>query len=89
MYSVMIIDDDIMIRERLKNIIDWESLSLKLVAEAGDSDTAMELYLLHRPKIVISDILIPVVSGLELAETMRAEDPDLQFIIITGYNDFE
>ena len=57
MYSVMIIDDDIMIRERLKNIIDWEKLSLKLVAEAGDSDTAMELYLLHRPKIVISDIL--------------------------------
>jgi len=89
MYKVMIIDDDIMIRERLKNIIDWEGLSLELVSEAGDSETAMELYLLHRPKIIISDISIPVISGLELAEIMRKEDPDLQFIIITGYSDFE
>ena len=89
MYKVMIIDDDIMIRERLKNIIDWESMSLELVSEAGDSETAMELYLLHRPKIIISDINIPVISGLELAEIMRKEDPDLQFIIITGYSDFE
>ena len=89
MYKVMIIDDDIMIRERLKSIIDWEGLSLELVSEAGDSETAMELYLLHRPKIIISDISIPVISGLELAEVMRKEDPDLQFIIITGYSDFE
>ena len=89
MYKVMIIDDDIMIRERLKNMIDWEGLSLELVSEAGDSETAMELYLLHRPKIIISDISIPVISGLELAEIMRKEDPDLQFIIITGYSDFE
>ena len=89
MYKVMIIDDDIMIRERLKNIIDWEGMSLELVSEAGDSETAMELYLLHRPKIIISDINIPVISGLELAEIMRKEDPDLQFIIITGYSDFE
>lgn len=89
MYKVMIIDDDITIRERLKCIIDWEGLPLELVGEAGDSETAMELYLLHRPKIIISDINIPVISGLELAEIMRREDPDLQFIIITGYSDFE
>lgn len=89
LYKVMIIDDDITVRERLKNIIDWEGLSVKLVCEAGDSETAMEMYLLHRPKIIVSDISIPVISGLELAQTMRKEDPDLQFIIITGYNDFE
>lgn len=89
MYKVMIIDDDAEIRERLKSIIDWEGLSLELVGEAGDSETAMELYLLRRPKIIISDISIPVISGLELAEIMRREDSDLQFIIITGYSDFE
>ena len=89
MYKAMIIDDDVKVRERLKTIIDWEGLSLELVCEAGDSDTALELYLLHRPKVIISDISIPVISGLELAEIMRKEDEDLQFIIITGYNDFE
>ena len=89
MYKVMIIDDDTQVRERLKAIIDWKGLPLELVCEAGDSDTALEMYLLYRPKIIISDISIPVISGLELAEIMRKEDSDLQFIIITGYNDFE
>ena len=89
MYKTMIIDDDAAIRERLKDIIDWQGLSLELVCEAGDSDTALEMYLLYRPKIIISDISIPRISGLELAEVMRREDADIQFIIITGYNDFE
>lgn len=89
MYKVMIIDDDAQIRERLKAIIDWQGLPVELVCEAGDSDTALELYLLYRPKIIISDISIPVISGLDLAELMIKEDPDLQFIIITGYSDFE
>lgn len=89
MYKTMIIDDDAAVRERLKGIIDWQGLSLELVCEAGDSDTAMELYLLYHPKIIISDISIPRISGLELAEVMRKEDADIQFIIITGYNDFE
>ena len=89
MYKVMIIDDDAQVRERLKTIIDWKGLPLELVCEAGDSDSALEMYLLYRPKIIISDISIPVISGLELAEIMRKEDADLQFIIITGYNDFE
>ena len=89
MYRTMIIDDDAAVRERLKDIIDWQGLSLELVCEAGDSDTALEMYLLYRPKIIISDISIPRISGLELAEVMRKEDADIQFIIITGYNDFE
>ena len=89
MYKVMIIDDDDHIREWLKTAIDWESLQIELVCEAADSDTAVELYLLHRPKIIISDINIPIISGLELAEILKKEDPDLQFIIITGFDDFE
>ena len=89
MYKTMIIDDDAAVRERLKDIIDWQGLSLDLVCEAGDSDTAIEMYLLYRPKIIISDISIPRISGLELAEVMRKEDADIQFIIITGYHDFE
>lgn len=89
MFKVMIIDDDEQVRNRLKSIIDWKNIPIELVCEAADSDTALELYLLHRPKIIVSDINIPIISGLELAEILRKEDPDLQFIIITGYNDFE
>ena len=58
MYKTMIIDDDAVVRERLKDMIDWKGLSLELVCEAGDSDTALEMYLLYRPKIIISDISV-------------------------------
>ncbi len=89
MMNVMIIDDDENIRQRLKSIIDWDGLGANLVCEAGDSESAMEQYLLFRPKIVIADIRIPIISGVELAEQMQKEDPEIRFIIITGYNDFD
>lgn len=89
MIDVMIIDDDAPVRERLKAMIAWDELGLRLVCEAADSDTARELYLLFRPKIVITDIFIPIISGLELAEELTRMDAHIRFIIITGYNDFE
>lgn len=89
MFDIMIIDDDMQIRERLKSIIDWESLPIRLVCEAADSETAEELWLIHRPKIIITDISIPIISGLDLAAKLQKEDPELQFIVITGFNDFD
>lgn len=88
MFDIMIIDDDSQIRERLKSIIDW-NLPIRLVCEAADSETAEELYLIHRPKIIITDISIPIISGLDLAAKLQKEDPELQFIVITGFNDFD
>ncbi len=84
----MIIDDDKGIRERLTDSIEWEKLNLQLVCEASDSDTARELYLLYRPRIIITDIKIPIISGLELAEQLAMIDDQIRFIVITGYNDF-
>lgn len=89
MYDLMIIDDDEPIREHLKSIIDWKGLNLRLVCEAEDSESARELYMLHRPKIIITDINIPIISGIELAKEIALLDPEIRFIIITGYNNFE
>ena len=89
MIDVMIIDDDTTVRESLKDKIEWEALQLRLVCEAADSDTARELYLIHRPKIIITDICIPIISGLELAEELAKLDSYIRFIVITGFNDFE
>ena len=89
MYDVMIIDDDQFIRDRLKSIIDWEEIGIRFVCEAQDSETARELFLLHHPKILITDIHIPIISGLELAQEFAVTDPEVRFIIITGYSDFE
>lgn len=85
----MIIDDDQSIRDRLKKIIDWKAIGISFSCEAQDSDTARELFLLYRPKIIITDINIPIISGLELANEIIEVDPDVRFIVITGYSDFE
>lgn len=85
----MIVDDDKFIHDRLKKMIKWEDIGVRLVCEAEDSDTALELFLSYRPKIVISDIKIPIISGLELAKKILEIDPQVRFIIITGYADFE
>lgn len=89
MIDVMLIDDDVAIRDYMRHIIDWNRLGLRLTCEAGDSETARELYLLHHPKIVITDINIPIISGLELAKEFVAADKEVRIIIITGYGDFE
>ena len=89
MYDVMIIDDEIDVREHLISIIDWENLPIRLVAQASDYDTARELYLLHQPKIIITDINLSMGSGLDLAEEFMQLDPTMQCIVITGYSDFQ
>lgn len=89
MIDVMLIDDDIAIRDYMRDIIDWNGLDLRLACEAGDSETARELYQLHRPKIVITDINIPIISGLELAKEFVAADQEVRIIVITGYGDFD
>lgn len=89
MYDVMLIDDDFHVRERLKKLINWEELNLHMVCEAADGETAKDLYAIYRPKIIIADINIPIINGLELTKQFIAEDPDLLVIVITGYSDFE
>lgn len=89
MFDLMIIDDDVYVRERLKAMIKWDSIPVRLVCEAGDGETGRELYSIYHPKIVITDIMIPIISGLDLVSEMLKEDPELLVIVVTGYNDFE
>lgn len=84
----MIVEDDFSVRERLKSIIDWEALDIRLVAEAKDGATAQEYYEIYHPHLIITDINIPILSGLDLIAELQKTDPNLSFIVITGYNDF-
>lgn len=88
MYSVMIIDDEQDVREHLISIIDWEKLPVTLAAQASDADSAREYYLTQHPRIIITDINLTMGSGLDLMEEFLKDDPSLQCIIITAYNEF-
>ena len=89
MYDIMFIDDDESLRAHLKSMIDWNGIPIRLVCEAGDSETAWEMFMQYRPMILLTDINIPIISGLELAKKISAVDQDVRFIVITSYTDFD
>ena len=89
MYKIMIVDDDELIIARLKTTIPFSKLGLELCCEARDGEEALELYEQHKPQIVISDINIPLVSGLDFAQRVLEENKETGFIIITGFGSLD
>lgn len=89
MYSFMIVDDDELVRERVLSLIPTEAMGLKLVAQAENGVQALEQFEQHRPQIVIMDIQIPLMNGIDVAKQMLQEDLDVKIIIITGYGTLE
>lgn len=88
-YSVLLVDDEKMPREVLKNYIPWKELHISAVEEAEDGRQALELAKKSRPDIVISDVKMPRMNGLELASCIRELYPECQFIFLSGYTDKE
>jgi two-component system response regulator YesN len=84
----MIVDDEPIILDKLQSIIDWEKHNCRIVAMAENSDAAMKLAIDTKPRIIFSDICMPLMNGIELAEALRKELPQSLVILISGYDDF-
>jgi two-component system response regulator YesN len=89
MYKVLIVDDEIFVRKGVINLIDWSSLQFEICAEAENGQQAIKLIEQHRPDLVLVDIRMPVMDGLELIRHVK-EEGEYQplFIVVSGYNDF-
>lgn len=88
MIHVLIADDEQIVRSGLKCIIDWEQAGFSICGEAGDGEEALEKIRQLQPELVLMDIRMPKLSGLELIEKIRAEGYEGEFIILSGYSDF-
>ncbi|WP_165842188.1 response regulator [Paenibacillus xerothermodurans] len=86
---IMCVDDEEIIREGLRTLIDWKAAGFDEWAEAPHAARAIELIRLQPPDLIITDIYMPVMSGIEFARTVRAEHPGIRFIILTGHEKFE
>jgi len=87
--NLILIDDEVHILDMLKSLIDWEDLSLTLVGTATNGISAYEMLMALRPDIAITDIRIPGYDGLQLIQRCREQGLDTQFIIISGFKQFE
>ncbi|MGN0399036.1 MAG: helix-turn-helix domain-containing protein [Blautia sp.] len=86
--SVLLVDDEIMIREGFKRLFDWETHDCEVVGEAADGMEALtQIDMLH-PDIVIMDINIPIMNGLKVIQLCRIKHPNTAFVIVSGYDDF-
>lgn len=85
---VLLVDDEIMIREGFKRLFDWEAHDCKVAGEAGDGMEALTKIDALRPDIVIMDINIPIMNGLKVIQLSRIKHPNTAFVIVSGYDDF-
>ena len=89
MYKVLIVDDERIIREGIGNSIDWENYGFSLCGMAENGIAAYENIVHDVPDVVITDIKMPGMDGLELISKVHSEYPQIIFIILSGYGEFE
>jgi DNA-binding NarL/FixJ family response regulator/AraC-like DNA-binding protein len=86
---LLVADDEPWVVENLRGLVDWRGLSVEFLAPAGDGEEALSRIESERPDILITDINMPFVDGNELIRRAKAFFPDLQVIVLSGYDDFE
>jgi two-component system response regulator YesN len=89
MYNIIVVDDEKMIREGLAGLIEDETTGFHLMGTAGSGKEALKLVLKGAPDVVITDIKMPVMDGITLIAKIKELCPNMEFIIISGFGEFE
>lgn len=89
MYSVFIVDDEHIVLEGIRSTIDWENSQFTFAGEASDGELALSMIHEMKPDILITDIKMPFMDGLELARILKKIQPWIRIIILSGHDEFE
>ncbi len=88
MVKLFLVEDEIVMRDGIKQQINWEKEDIEFVGEASDGELAWPMILETKPDILLTDIKMPFMDGLELSALVRKELPDTSIIILSGYDEF-
>lgn len=88
MLKVFLVEDEYVVRESIKNNIDWNNHGFEFCGEAGDGEVALSLIRKEQPDIVITDIKMPFMDGLTLSKMIKEEFSWMEIILLTGYEEF-
>ncbi|MBO5371960.1 MAG: response regulator [Lachnospiraceae bacterium] len=87
-FKILIADDEYWTREKLRRMIDWESYGLTLLEPAEDGEEVLERMEAEKPDILITDINMPFLNGVDLLREVQSKYPDTIPFVISGYDDF-
>lgn len=88
MYKVLVVDDEPAIRQGLLKIVDWDALGFRVVGDVSNGRKAVTLHKELSPDLIVIDIRMPGMDGLQAIHEIRKTDGDCQFLILSGYADF-
>jgi two-component system response regulator YesN len=89
MKKIMIVDDEFIVRVGIRSIVNWEEKGYTITAEAKSGEEALEKIGLYHPDIVLTDLVMDNMDGFELIRTCAEQYPDISFVVLSSYNDFE
>ena len=88
MYKLLLVDDRIDVIETIEMVVDWTSLEIEVVGKAINGVEALEIVKTHNPDIIITDIKMPNMDGLELTKKVRDIGGEVEIVILSGYDEF-
>ncbi|MFC5406210.1 response regulator [Cohnella soli] len=89
MIKVILVEDEMLVRIGLKNSIDWSKLGMEVIADFSNGQTAWDFYQQEKPDLILTDIRMPNMDGMELISRIRENDAQTKIIILTAYEEFD
>ena len=89
MYTVLLAEDEPLVRMGIKSMVDWEKLDMRVCAECSDGAEALNEYRRLKPDLIITDLKMPVMDGMSLIRAVRAEDARTRMLVLTCIEDFD
>ncbi len=87
--KIVIVDDEVLIRQGIKHFMNWEQEGFQIVGEASNGEEALEIIEQTHPNIVITDIVMPIMDGEELTRIVKSKYPDIEVIILSSFGEFD
>lgn len=88
MYQVLIVDDEPIVKIALRSMIDWSALGFHICATASNGEEALDMACRFRPDLIICDLKMPIMDGIELIREVQKQEIPCEFLVISNYEDF-
>ena len=89
LYTLLIVDDEEIEREGMAQFIPWDTYGMKVVGTARNGAEGLEKIAKYKPDLAIVDIKMPVMNGIEMIRKAKEQYPDMTFVVLSGYGDYE